>query len=619
MTDNPPRAVTRRLLPLPREVDEASGSCSLGPDSPLELQVEDSRVARALRKWRLTLGRRTGGADEAPGRRVRVGVDPGRMARGDGYELHVAGGGIDLVGGSAAGCFYGLQTLRQLAGGAGGTVPCGTIIDRPDFATRGVLCDITRGRVPTVSMLKRLVDRLAGLKINQLQLNLEHAFVFSFDPEICGPADGLTGDEVRELDAYCRERFIELVPALATFGHMGRVLAMPRYRHLAEIEATKSWAEMSWLERVRGLTLDCANPEAHRLIERMWSDVLDAFSSPVVNICGDEPWDLGEGKNRERFAAGGKGVPYVEHLCRTHDICASRGRGTQFWSDVIRGYPDLVERLPRDATVLHWGYDDQADYEGTATFTATGRDTFVCPGTSGWKRIINAMNLSERNIATFAKVGLRHGATGLLTTDWGDHGHFNLPACSAHGIALGAALGWDADHPVGQAFDERFARVVWKVDDAQGVALLRAASAIAEECETWRLLWMPLGQVGGDATFPGADEVAEVRKCAQDALGWCEGGLSTNAGSQHDLRELSVACHFSELFAEKSVLARLARRAPDGFLRAKRDRGAWADRLIEAGRAYAELWRESCKESGLPDILEALNGAADEIRTGRWR
>ena len=455
--DRPPA-----LLPRPRQYARLPGFCDVGSGFAARVEGDDTRLAAAaVRFLDEHAASHAGGstADGAPGVALHLFQKAGDLHHPDGYRLTVRPDRVEIAGGCSAACFCGLQTLGQLVRAAEpvGRIACCAIIDWPDFTTRGLLHDVTRGKVPTLETLKLLADRLAALKCNQLQLNIEHAFVFTFDPEICGPENGLTPDEIRSLDAYCRERFIDLVPALATLGHMGRVLSMPKYRHLAEVEATRAWKDMAWPEQMRGFTLDVANPKAHRLIEAMWSDVLEAFSSPVVNICGDEPYDLGRGKNSKPFA-GRIGEAYLEHIRRTYDICTSRGRRVQFWSDVVRNYPDLFDLVPKDATVMHWGYDDLADYAGTAEFVEAGLDTIVCPGTTGWKRILNGMNLAERNISTFAAACREHGATGLVNTDWGDHGHFNLLACSWHGIALGAAKSWRADHGTGSEFDSLFAQ-----------------------------------------------------------------------------------------------------------------------------------------------------------------
>jgi hypothetical protein len=611
MADQDPIPIAVRLLPKPRQERRVSGVCSLVAGCRLDVQVDDGRVVRAARRWEESLVRsrlRRGGPS------VLVAVEPGHVPHLQGYRLSVRPDGIEILGGSSAGCFYALQTLTQITDFRAGTVPCCTIEDWPDFETRGLLHDVTRGKVPTPATLKLLVDRLALLKVNQLQLYIEHAFVFPFDPEVCGPDEGLTPDEVRELDTYCHERFIDLVPALATFGHMGRVLSMPKYRHLAEIAACKPWSQMSWPERVRGLTIDCLNPEAWTLVERMWSDVLDAFSSPVVNICGDEPWDLGEGKNKKRLAAGGKGEAYLEHVRRTHEFCASFGRRTQFWSDVVCNYPHLFDRVPRESTVLHWGYDDKADYEGTARFVQAGLRTFVCPGTSGWKRIINAMDLAERNIAAFSAVGTEHGAAGLLNTDWGDHGHFNPLACSWHAICLGAAFGWSTCHPSGRAFDELFGQVVLGIDDATIIPALRAASAWADRCETWRMLWMPLRTVADDPGIPDLEQAERAKESAREALRLCEQFGAASDGCGRDFNELTLACRFSELLAEKITIAHQAVKVSSNRDVARETGRTWTDRLAEAADAYADCWRLRNKPSGLADILRILAARGDEIR-----
>lgn len=567
-----------------------SGECSVPTN--LHIEVGDQRVRGAVERWLAEVRGRAKPAATAS--RLVVGVDPDGPA--DNYQVQVKTGEIRVRGGGPAGCFYGLQTLRQLAG-SGAFIPCCEIIDQPDFSVRGLLHDTTRGKVPKLSTLKLLADRLASLKINQLQLYIEHSFVFDFDPSICDERNGLTADEIRELDQYCRERFIDLVPAVATLGHMGRVLSLPRYRHLAEIPPSATWEELSWPLRARGLTLDILNSESHRLVERIWTEILDAFSSPVVNICGDEPWDLARGRNKDILPSAKVAEAYVDSILRTHAICAQRGRRTQVWSDVVRNHPELFVRLPRDLTVLHWGYDDRSDYAGTKSFVEAGLSTVCCPGTTGWKRVLNAMELAERNIATFAEAGRNAGAIGLINTDWGDHGHFNALACSWHGIALGAARAWDARHVVGREFDARFAS--WLFDSGKDagraahewVAVLRAASASADACETWRLLWQPLAQIKDDTTLPALETSEAVAHAARSAIGMME---ELPPGIDRD--ELQTACVATLLFCDKVRLAR------GGLL----DRNAARERVESLTRQFSRNWNTRNKPSGLGDIEAAL-------------
>jgi len=526
-----------------------------------------------------------------------------------GYRLDVMPRRVTVTASDAQGCFYGLQTLKQMAGATDGEIPCCTIHDAPDFRTRGVLHDVTRGKVPTLDTLKRFVDWLAGFKINQLQLYMEHAFVFAFDSEICDGAHGLTPDEVVELDAFAAQRFVQLVPAIATLGHMGKILSMPRYRKLAEVESNASWEEMDWPTRARGLTLDCRNPDSWPLVERIWADVFKAFSSPVVNICGDEPWDLGQGAGQVRLEGDARGHVYLDHIARTHALCARAGRQCCFWSDVVTRYPALFERIPRDATVLHWGYDDQAEYEATSELTRAGLNTFVCPGTSAWKRIIPAMDQAERNISRFARVGKSAGAAGMITTDWGDHGHFNPLACSRHGMALGACLAWNVDHPQGRAFDEAFAAHGMGAVSREGLAGLRELGRRDEAGETWPRLWKPPQMLLDGVRCPPRESAEEdlelaaetARRISSVALDTSECGL--------DGTELRLACEFSTLLSRKIML--LSHGTGDRAKRAKF--GDWAADVRSAVESYAAAWMRRNKRSGLSDIVGHLERMVEEV------
>lgn len=603
------------LLPVPRHVEFTSGAIGLNDQTRWTCDSQDPRVTAAMRRLADSVSRFPGESST----RITVVEDIALDVPGDGYRMVASDQGITITGRTPAACLHGLQTLDQLIDPQSGQVPGCVVTDGPDFATRGLLFDITRGRVPTLATFKNLVDRLAALKVNQLQLNIEHSFVFTFDPKICGPDEGLTHDEVRELDDYCQARFITLVPALANLGHMGRILTMPQYRHLAEIETTADWKDLSWPQRLRGLTLDAANPQAWSLVQRMWTDILAAFSAPLVNMCGDEPWDLGEGKNKQRCVAEGKADLYLAHLRRVQDFCALQGRSTQFWGDVVRNYPQQLTALRPDGQILHWGYDDRSDYEGTATFVASGLPTMVCPGTSGWKRTLNALNLAERNIRTFAEVGRRAGAKGLINTDWGDHGHFNLPASSWHGMALGAAFGWRADHPSGPAFDQLWTRHSWAMADPSIAASLRTAARLSDECETWRMLWMDAHTVASDATLPTLDRASEGQQAAEalQSLAYRQmaslSEVSRNACARNDWTELALAADFTALTAEKMMLILRSSSAQSHRGSLMKECASWAEKLQAAGGRYAQLWHRQNKPLRLADIEGAIARAATDL------
>ncbi len=55
-----------------------------------------------------------------------------------------------------------------------------------------------------------------------------------------------------------------------------------------------------------------------------------------------------------------------------------------FWGDIIRSYPELIGELPRECTVLDWGYEARMDFDRLRDFTATGLRAYACPTVSGY-------------------------------------------------------------------------------------------------------------------------------------------------------------------------------------------------------------------------------------------
>src|SRR6516162_7454869 len=109
----------------------------------------------------------------AAGERVDLGIDPTLPPQG--YRLELTTSGTFLASADDAGRFYGEATLTQLRRlREDGSLPTGVIEDWPDLAIRGVMLDVSRDKVPTMPTLTALIDRLAGWKINQLQLYMEH-------------------------------------------------------------------------------------------------------------------------------------------------------------------------------------------------------------------------------------------------------------------------------------------------------------------------------------------------------------------------------------------------------------------------------------------------------------
>ncbi len=260
------------------------------------------RAGREVRGSRL---RACGGWSEGP---AEIELRREQRADDEGYELRVGARGVLVRAGGEAGLFRGCATLVQwlrLQDGLedGAEIRGLQVADRPSYRQRGVLLDISRNRVPRAEQLAALVDKLAELKINQLQLYMEHSFAYRGHEVVWRDASPPDAEEIAALDAYCRARAIELVPCQNSFGHFHRWLKHETYRHLAEVPEGLDHPFSLGPEPFSLCPLD---PGSLELLGRSLRPAAAAcFASRLFNSGLDETFDLGRGRSREAVLSSG--------------------------------------------------------------------------------------------------------------------------------------------------------------------------------------------------------------------------------------------------------------------------------------------------------------------------
>ena len=374
---------------------------------------------------------------------IRLHLVSGAGTAAESYSITITATDFEVTAAAEAGLFYGVQTLKQLLRTYGSRFPALAIRDHPALAHRGLMLDVSRSKVPTLETLFRLVDGLAAYKYNQLQLYVEHTFDFAHHPDIGAGTDPLTPEDMLRLDQYCRERHVELVPNLQSFGHQRHLLSLPQYAHLDEV----GWR---W-------SLTPAREETYQLLDDLYQDFLPNFSSAWLNVDCDETWDLATGQSKALAAERGKGRVYLEHILRLRELAAKHGRRIMLWADVLLHYPELVSELPEDVLLLDWAYEAADVYTTTRTIGASGRSFWVCPGTSSWNTLFPRLDNALTNIRNYVRDGLRAGASGMLLTDWGDYGHYQPLSASWYPYLFGAATAWTGAQTTPEEFDAAFA------------------------------------------------------------------------------------------------------------------------------------------------------------------
>ncbi|REK10592.1 MAG: glycoside hydrolase, partial [Acidobacteria bacterium] len=532
------------------------------------------------------------------------------------YQLELRGEKWRLAARTPRGLFYGIQTLAQwlLLHDGSAALPELMVRDAPLFPVRGVMLDVSRNKVPKLRTLFALVDRLAALKINHLQLYTEHTFAYAGHEEVWRQWSPLTAADVQALQTHCTRRFVELVPNQNSFGHFHRWLVHERYRPLAECP---EGIEHPFSHEVEPFSLCPGDPGALELLADLYDQLLPNFSSPLLNVGLDETFDLGLGRSRQRVEQRGRGPVYLDFLLSVHRLVSARGRRMLFWGDIVHEHPELAASLPDDCVALNWGYEADHPFDRQcARFAEADVAHWVCPGTSSWNSFAGRATNALHNVARAARAGAEHGATGLLVTDWGDGGHLQPQAASGPGLLAAAAAAWsraecdacDSDDAVNAArMAERLD--LWWFDDPEpglGAALLAMA-------DYYRLATdrpQGPGPLNGSPLFHQLQHLGSTLEHRRfrslslhgvgqvaDSAGLIGEGLEQRPAGpdRDDLRWVAAVC---ELTAEIAVYRLAAGRdrgvmAVDAAVRRR-----WSHRLDELERRRRRLWMQRNRIGG---------------------
>jgi len=492
------------LLPEPKKIEEMEGIFRLDPSYIYWRKEDDRIILNAVQKlkdilpagWKYT--RVSKDAKIKNGIEIKWGLDE-TIKNEEGYLLNISRERISIDAKTVKGAFYGIQTLIQVIKQVGRTVPCLKITDFPTYKIRSFYLDLTRGRVPKTEELFKLVDILSHYKINQFQVYLEHTFSYRNHPMIGYDADPLTPEDILKLDSYCSLNCIDLVPSPSSLGHLSNVLKHPDYKEMAEDlgEGIYEDKDFKGIGR-KGWTISPAHPKTYKFIEGLYDELLPLFSSKLVNVCCDEPWDLGKGQTLKLCQNKKVDEVYLEHILKLKEIASRYGKRIMFWADVVLHYHQwafkgefdkgLLYKIPKDVIPLNWGYSRECE---RAVFNKHLKEAnlnyYVCPSTNSYLSLFPLTEVAFDNILNFSKSGLEYGAEGVLNTEWGDGGHYNFIENSLYGILTGADISWNTEYE-GKGLPKRFSVCFFGDKGEMGKAttlLGKSAEMIKDEKSGW--------------------------------------------------------------------------------------------------------------------------------------
>ncbi len=332
-----------------------------------------------------------------------LGLQDGRK---EAYSINVSSDGILVRAVAPEGIYRATRTLLKSVGTektSSVEFPSAEVSDWPRFGYRGLMLDVSR-HFSDVEMVKRTIDMLALHQLNifhwhltddqgwriEIKSHPELTEVGAWrDDTVVGrylggtdyPTDGkrhggfYTQEQIREIVAYAKERYIEIIPEIDLPGHTSAVLAA--YPQLGcedkEYKVANRWGV------IRDV-LCAGNPASLDLFKDIMDEVCDLFPGKYIHLGGDEcvkdRWKACpkcQKKIRELGLKDGSRYSKEDYLQswfmgEVASYVQSKGKRVIGWDEILEGVP------MDDSVIMSW-----RGTEGGITAARMGHDVVMTP------------------------------------------------------------------------------------------------------------------------------------------------------------------------------------------------------------------------------------------------
>ena len=397
---------TLSLIPQPAHVEQTNGTFTFSKTIKASADAyEGDSINWVLSNFEKQFSASTGATFQHVKKGATLQLKHNTMLEGEAYKLHVTPNQISIEAARPAGFFYALQTLQQLlptrsvmAGVADSTttsapltLPTVNIEDAPRFGWRGFMLDEGRHFYGKKEIMK-ILDAMAAYKLNRFHWHLtedqgwrieikkypkltevgawRHSKALAAGNTV---ADGeryggfYTQEDAREIVAYAKERFIEIVPEVDIPGHSQAAVAS--YPEILACDPQN--AHEVWLHQgISADVINVANPKAVNLAKDVIDELTDIFPFGYIHLGGDECPTYKWERNKEcqellkKLGSTNYRDLQINFYHQLKQYIAQKPKEKQrkliFWNEVLHGN---TASLGTDVTIMAWIGADKAAKE----------------------------------------------------------------------------------------------------------------------------------------------------------------------------------------------------------------------------------------------------------------
>ena len=388
------------IIPLPAKMELKSGEFTLKEKAKVYIADKNGAFEKVYKRWESKFEKSTQIELQQTRneKRASLAIIQSPKLKAEAYHLSVKAEGIRIEASDAAGLYYALLSLEQLSCVellAGVEVknwdrsfPCVEIEDTPRFGWRGFMLDEGR-HFYGKDEVKKIIDAMARYKMNRFHWHLTEDQGWRIEikkyPKLTDVGawresrvlaygevkpDGkryggfYTQEDIKEVVAYAKERFIEIIPEIDIPGHSQAAVAS--YPEFLACDPEKKHEVWLW-QGISTDVINVANPKAVEFAKDVIDELTELFPFGYIHLGGDEcpvnKWQ----KNREcqellqKIGSENYRDLQIHFYKQLKDHIAQKPADKQrkliFWNEVLHGN---TKPLGEDITIMAWIGADQA-------------------------------------------------------------------------------------------------------------------------------------------------------------------------------------------------------------------------------------------------------------------
>ncbi len=281
----------------------------------------------------------------------------------------------------------------------------------------GVMLDCSRNAVMKPARVKSFIELISKMGYNTLMLYTEDTYEIADEPLFGYLRGRYSVEELKEIDGYCKEKGIELIPCIQTLAHLNQIFKFGHYSSIRDCMDV--------------LLVD--EEKTYALIDKMFQALSQAFSSKRVHIGMDEAHWLGRGAHIDKYGYEQSKELLLRHLNKVVAIAEKYGFQPMVWSDMFLPVYKEVDisiedkaKVPEQVSLVYWNYysDDENKYRmDIEKHLQFDREVWFAGGAWKWHGFHAGNKKAFDTISPALSVCNEKGIKNVFITMWGDDGN----------------------------------------------------------------------------------------------------------------------------------------------------------------------------------------------------